>query len=169
MNPVDGSPVLSTNRLFLRPFKERDLALYAELPGGLEPVRRPLRTDHVFMRPDGPGRVMFVPQVDLDDTPLGPLPLADSRVADSLAFATAAVPALADARSVAAVVADWPLLANGLPCVGAVAAVPGYFEAVTDYGITLAPLIARSLVDEVLGQAGNPLLAPFRPGRSGES
>lgn len=31
MNPVDGSPVLSTNRLFLRPFKERDLALYAEI------------------------------------------------------------------------------------------------------------------------------------------
>jgi glycine/D-amino acid oxidase-like deaminating enzyme len=147
----------------------RSLALYAELPGGLELVRRPLRTDHVFMRTDGPGRVMLVPQVDLDDAPLGPLPHDDSRVAESLAFATAAVPALADTRPVQAVIAGWPLLANGLPCVGAVAEVPGYFEAVTDYGITLAPLIARSLADDVLGQAGNPLLDPFRPGRSGEA
>ena len=110
---------------------------------------------------------MLVPQVDLDDAPLGPLPLDDPRVSESLTFAAEAVPTLADAWPVQADVAEWPLLANGLPCVGAVAEIPGYFEAVTDYGITLAPLIARSLADEVVGQAGNPLLDPFRPGRSG--
>ncbi len=31
MNPTDGSPVLETGRLLLRPFQERDLALYAEI------------------------------------------------------------------------------------------------------------------------------------------
>ncbi len=82
---------------------------------------------------------------------------------ESLAQASEAVPALAEARPESAVMAAWPLMENGLPCVGAVPGVPGYFEAVTDYGITLAPLIARSLADEVMGQAGNPLLAPFRP------
>ena len=54
---------------------------------------------------------------------------------------------------------------HGLPSVGAVADIPGYVEAVTDYGVSLAPLIARSLADEMLGAVGNPLLAPFRPDR----
>lgn len=31
MNRTDGSPVLETDRLILRPFQERDLALYAEI------------------------------------------------------------------------------------------------------------------------------------------
>jgi glycine/D-amino acid oxidase-like deaminating enzyme len=76
---------------------------------------------------------------------------------------------LAAARAVSAVVAAWPLMADGLPCVGAVPGIPGYFEAVTDYGITLAPLIARSLADEVLGQPGDALFAPFRPTHAGEA
>jgi glycine/D-amino acid oxidase-like deaminating enzyme len=49
--------------------------------------------------------------------------------------------------------------------VGAVAGIPGYVEAVTDYGVTLAPLVARSLANEMLGAPGNPLLEPFRPDR----
>jgi glycine/D-amino acid oxidase-like deaminating enzyme len=62
-------------------------------------------------------------------------------------------------------VAAWPLTDDGLPSVGAVAGIPGYVEAVTDYGVTLASLIARSLADELLGKSGNPLLASFRPDR----
>ena len=142
------------------------LALFAELPGGEEPLRRPLRIDRAFVRPDGPGRIMMVPLVDVDGTPPGPLPLDDPRVTESLAVASEAVPALADARPTSAVIADWPLMANGLPCVGPVPGIEGYVEAVTDYGVTLAPLIARSLADEILGQAGNPLLDPFRPERA---
>jgi glycine/D-amino acid oxidase-like deaminating enzyme len=143
----------------------RSLALYAELPGGQAPLRRQLRIGRVFMRPDGPGRVMLVSQVDVEDAPSGPLPLDDPRVTESLALASEAVPALAAARPARAEVAPWPLLADGLPCVGAVPEIQGYFEAVTDYGITLAPLIARSLADEVSGRPGDPLLAPFRPKR----
>ena len=141
----------------------RSLAVSAALPGDVEPLRRPLRTDRVFVRPDGPGRVMLVPQVDVEDAPPGPLSLDDPRVAESLALAAAAVPELARATATAAQVAAWPLMADGFPCVGAVPGIAGYFEAVTDYGITLAPLIARSLAAEILGQPANPLLAPFRP------
>ncbi len=75
------------------------------------------------------------------------------------------VPALAAARPIAALVGVRPIPADGLPCVGAVPGIPGYFEAVTHSGVTLAPLIARSLADEMLGEPGNPLLAPFRPDR----
>jgi glycine/D-amino acid oxidase-like deaminating enzyme len=79
--------------------------------------------------------------------------------------AAAAVPALASARPIEAHVAAWPLMENGSPSVGAVTDTPGYFEAVTDYGVTLASLIARSLADEMKGAPGNPLLEPFRPDR----
>jgi glycine/D-amino acid oxidase-like deaminating enzyme len=141
----------------------RSLALHAELPGDKAPLLWPLRSDRLFMRPDGLGRVMLVPQVDVEDTPQGPIPLDDPRVTESLALGSEVVPALIDARPVNAVVAAWPLMADGLPCVGAVPAIPGYFEAVTDYGITLAPLVARSLAEEILGRRGYSLLDPFRP------
>lgn len=141
------------------------LALTAELADGADPLRRPLRVDRVFMRPDGVGRVMLVPRVDLEDDEIGPLPLDDARVIAALALAAEAVPALAGARAASADVAAWPLMADGLPCVGAVPGIEGYFEAVTDYGVTLAALIGRSLADEVMGQAANALFAPFRPGR----
>jgi glycine/D-amino acid oxidase-like deaminating enzyme len=82
-----------------------------------------------------------------------------------MARAAAAVPALEAARPTQAFVATWPILDDGLPCVGAVSSIPGYFEAVTDYGVTLAPLIGRSLAEEVLGRPSDPLLDPFRADR----
>ena len=103
--------------------------------------------------------------MELGDAPPGPLPLDDPRVIESLALAAAVVPALAAARPVHAALAAWPLLADGLPCVGAAPGIPGYFEAVTDYGVTLAPLIARSLADEVTG-AGRESAARAIPPRS---
>jgi glycine/D-amino acid oxidase-like deaminating enzyme len=47
-----------------------------------------------------------------------------------------------------------------------VAGIPGYFEAVTHSGITLAPLIGRSLTAEILKKERDPLLEPFRPERA---
>jgi glycine/D-amino acid oxidase-like deaminating enzyme len=74
-------------------------------------------------------------------------------------------PGLAMARPVSALVDVRPIPTDGLPRVGEVLGIPGYIEAVTHSGVTLAPLIARSLTDEMLGEPGNPLLAPFRPDR----
>jgi glycine/D-amino acid oxidase-like deaminating enzyme len=143
----------------------RSLAVRVELPDGGDPLRRPLRADGIAIRPDGLGRVLLVPHGEPGDKPPGPAPLDDPLVAETMTLAAAAVPALAAARPVEARVAAWPLMEHGAPSVGLVAAIPGYVEAVTDYGVTLAPLIARSLVDEMLGKSGNPLLEPFRPDR----
>jgi glycine/D-amino acid oxidase-like deaminating enzyme len=74
-------------------------------------------------------------------------------------------PGLAMARPVSALVGVRPIPTDGLPCVGEVLGIPGYIEAVTNSGDTLAPLIARLLTEEILGEPGNPLLAPFRPDR----
>ena len=128
-------------------------------------MRRPLRTDGIAIRPDGPGRVFLVPFTEADNVPEGSIARDDPLVTGALGVASEVVPALAAAQAVAARVASWPILDDGLPCVGAVSAVPGYFEAVTDYGVTLAPLIGRSLADTILGRGGNPLLEPFSPDR----
>jgi glycine/D-amino acid oxidase-like deaminating enzyme len=143
----------------------RSLAVGAELPDGGDPLRRPIRTDGIAIRPDGPGRVLLVPHGEPGDRPPGPVPLDDPRVGEAITVAAAAVPALASARPVEARVAAWPLMEHGSPSVGAVTDIPGYFEAVTDYGVTLASLIARSLADEMQGAPVNPLLEPFRPDR----
>jgi glycine/D-amino acid oxidase-like deaminating enzyme len=54
---------------------------------------------------------------------------------------------------------------DGYPSVGSVPAIPGYFEAITHSGVTLAPLIGRSLAAELLGQPPDALFAPYRPDR----
>jgi glycine/D-amino acid oxidase-like deaminating enzyme len=82
-----------------------------------------------------------------------------------MAWGAAVAPALAAARPMAALVGMRPIPADGLPSVGKVPGIPGYVEVVTHSGVTLAPLIARSLTDEMLGEPGNPLLAPFHPDR----
>jgi glycine/D-amino acid oxidase-like deaminating enzyme len=143
----------------------RSLIVRAELLDGGDPLRRPIRTDGIAIRPDGPGYVLLVPPGEPGDRPPGPVPLDDPLVGETMIVAAAAVPALSATRPIEARVAAWPLLEHGSPSVGAVAGIPGYLEAVTDYGVTLASLIARSLADELLGKPGNPLLAPFRPDR----
>ena len=144
------------------------LAVRAEMPGG-DPLRRPVETDHIAVRPDGPGRVFLALPVDaeieLDGMRPGSVPLDDPLVARMMTWGAEAAPALAAARPVTALVGVRPIPADGLPSVGTVPSIPGYVEAVMHSGVTLAPLIARSLADEMLREAGNPLLEPFRPDR----
>ncbi len=54
---------------------------------------------------------------------------------------------------------------DGLPCVGAVAEIPGYYEAVTHSGVTLGPLLGRLLAREILAGEVDALISPFRPDR----
>ena len=162
---VDAGHVAALVGRRLTVLAPRSLAVRLERSDGGPPLRRPIRTDGIAVRPDGPGRVLLVPHGEPGDSLPGPVPLDDPRVGETIALAAAAVPALAVARPTEAHVAAWPLMEHGSPSVGAVAGIPGYVEAVTDYGVTLASLIARSLADELLGKSGNPLLAPFRPDR----
>jgi len=162
---VDAGHVAALVGRKLSVLSPRSLAVRAELPDGGDPLRRPFRTDGIAVRPDGPGRVLLVPPGEPGDSPPGPVPLDDPRISGAMIVAAAAVPALASARAIEARVVAWPLMEHGSPSVGAVAGIPGYAEAVTDYGVTLASLIARSMADEMLGGAGNPLLEPFRPDR----
>jgi glycine/D-amino acid oxidase-like deaminating enzyme len=145
------------------------LAVRAEMPEGGDPLHRSVETDNIAVRPDRPARVFLVlpidAEVELGDMRPGPVPLDHPLVAQLMTWGTEAAPGLVAARPIAALAAERPIPADGFPCVGNVPGIPGYVEAVTHSGVTLAPLIARSLVDEMLGEPGNPLLASFRPDR----
>jgi glycine/D-amino acid oxidase-like deaminating enzyme len=146
------------------------LVVRAAMPNGGNPLRLPVETDRFAIRPDGPGRVLLSLDVgdaaELADTAPGLLALDDPLVDRIMAWGAALVPAVAAAEPFAAVVAMRPIPADGFPSVGAVAGIPGYFEAVTHSGITLAPLIGRSLTAEILKKERDPLLEPFRPERA---
>ena len=57
-----------------------------------------------------------------------------------------------------------PVPGDGLPAIG-LTGIDGISLAVMHSGVTLAPLIADLLTDEVLGAPPSPLLADFRPSR----
>jgi glycine/D-amino acid oxidase-like deaminating enzyme len=145
------------------------LVVRAEMPGGDDPLRRPVETDHIAVRPDGPGRVFLALPVDaevaLDGYRPGPVSLDDPLVAQMMTWGAGMAPALATARPIAALVGVRPIPADGLPSVGMLPGIPGYVEVITHSGVTLAPLIARSIADELLGAPVHPLLEPFRPHR----
>ncbi len=58
-----------------------------------------------------------------------------------------------------------PVPADGLPSVGALPGVRGAYVAVTHSGITLGPLLADLLGEEMFTRVLAPVLAPYRPGR----
>ncbi len=60
--------------------------------------------------------------------------------------------------------ANRPMPGDGLPAIGATG-IEGLTLAVMHSGVTLAPLIAELLVEEISTGAASPLLAEFRPGR----
>lgn len=141
----------------------------ATLPDGVDTLTRLNDREVIAMRPDGPGRVLIALDVDavaeLQGLPYGPLPADHPLVGRVMALAADAAPALAVAQPVEAIIAPRPMPADGYPSVGDVPAIPGYYEAITHSGVTLAPLIGRSLAAEILGQPPDPLFAPYRPDR----
>ena len=141
----------------------------ATLPDGVETLTRLNDREVIAMRPDGPGRVLIALDAEsvseIAGLPPGPLSISHPLVGRMLALAADAAPVLAAAQPVAAVIAPRPIPADGYPSVGGVPEIPGYFEAITHSGVTLAPLIGRVLAAEILGQPPDPLFAPYRPDR----
>ncbi len=127
-----------------------------------EPLRRVFHSPQVNARPDGPGHlILHHPSVDEGLGRKGVSSLSQ----ELLERAREVLTALEDVEVVDEKVGVRPIPEDGLPCVGAVAGVTGYYEAVTHSGVTLGPLIGRLLAREVVEGEVHPLLAPFRPDR----
>ncbi|MER5640448.1 FAD-dependent oxidoreductase [Kitasatospora sp. NPDC002227] len=86
-------------------------------------------------------------------------------VADLLARARRSLPGLAGAGVERVRVGTAVFPADGHPSVGAVPAVGGYFEALTNSGVTVGPLMGRLLAEYVTGGEPPELLAECRPDR----
>jgi glycine/D-amino acid oxidase-like deaminating enzyme len=58
-----------------------------------------------------------------------------------------------------------PVPEDGFPIVGPIAGVAGLYVAVTHSGVTLGPLLAQLLAEEIVSANAPPLLTPYRPAR----
>lgn len=129
------------------------------------PLHRVLHSPGVNIRPDGPSLIVL--HHGSVDALLAGNADVETLASELLDRARAVVPALVSARIVDTRIGVRPIPVDGLPSVGAVAGIPGYYEAATHSGVTLGPLIGRLLAQEILTGEIDPLLAPFRPERSG--
>lgn len=116
----------------------------------------------VNLRLDGPGRVLVHhgsvdAKLESDGDTRGSL----SR--ELLERARRVVPALEGAKAERVRVGVRLMPVDALPCLGAVAELPGYYEAVTHSGVTLSPLLGRLLAKEILTGEADALVAQFRP------
>jgi glycine/D-amino acid oxidase-like deaminating enzyme len=129
------------------------------------PLGRILHSRSVNLRPDGPGHVLVhhgsIDRELEDRNTEG----KGSLYPELLERARRVVPALGNAKGEDVRIGVRPVPEDGLPCVGAVSAIPGYYEAVTHSGVTLGPLVGRLLAQEALTGEVDPLLSPFGPDR----
>jgi glycine/D-amino acid oxidase-like deaminating enzyme len=144
----------------LRP--KQGLLLRLAVKGGL--FDRILHSEQINLRPDGPGRIL-VHHSSIDERLEGANDAKDSLCLELLERAQRVVSRLENAKVEGARVGVRPIPEDGLPCVGAVLAMPGYYEAVTHSGVTLGPLLGRLLAREILGGEVDNLISLFRPAR----
>ncbi len=128
------------------------------------PLGQIVHSGEVNIRPDAPGHVL-VHHGSIDRELARAAETKGSLSSELLERARLVIPALENAKIEDARIGVRPIPEDGLPCVGAVSSVPGYYEAVTHSGVTLGPLVGRLLAREVLTGEVDPLIAPFRPDR----
>ena len=133
------------------------------------PLGRIVHSQRVNLRPDG-SRCLLVHHTSVDEK-LENVPgqTKDSLCRELLERARQVVPALNAARVEDILVGIRPVPKDGRSCVGAVSAVPGYYEAVTHSGATLGLLVGRLLAQEILTGEVDASISPFRPDRFARS
>ena len=157
---ADKVAALLGRTLPLRP-KE---GLLVRLAAEVTPINRIVHSPRVHLRPDGPGGVIAhhgsIDQKFEDEGASG-----EFLSRELLERARRVVPTLEGAKAEDVRVGLRPMPKDGLPCVGAVSELPGYYEAVTHSGVTLGPLLGRLLAREILGGEVDSLISLFRPAR----
>ncbi len=129
------------------------------------PIGRLVHSQYVNLRPDGPGGVVLNhgwadQKLESDNART-----EDSLSHELLKHARRVLPALESAEVEEVRVGVRPMPEDGRSCVGAVAELPGYYEAVTHSGVTLGPLLGSLLAREILSGEVDDLISPFRPDR----
>jgi glycine/D-amino acid oxidase-like deaminating enzyme len=158
----DGDKVAA---LVGRPLPMRyEPGLILRLRGPVRPLQRVVHAPHVELRPDGHGQVVAHSR-EIDSQLVSHDQFPQALAHDLRALALDVVPALSGSAITGARAASRPIPADGFPSVGALDDVPGYYEAITHSGITLAAIIGEALAQEITGGEISPLILPYRPGR----
>jgi glycine/D-amino acid oxidase-like deaminating enzyme len=142
----------------------REPGVIARVGCGSVPIRRVMHAPRIAMRPDG-DTSMLLHSIEIDALidKGGDEPEELARLLRE--SARHVLPGLDDSRVLGARVVDRPIPEDGFPSVGAVPSVPGYYEAVSHSGVTLAAVIGRLLASEIVTGTRDELLADFRPER----
>jgi glycine/D-amino acid oxidase-like deaminating enzyme len=129
-----------------------------------EQVGRVIHPSGIAIRPDGARRVFLLARsVEPELREAG---RASGQVGDDVKrLAAEAVPRLAGASVVEARVVHRPVPVDGFPVIGKASDIDGYYEAVTHSGITLGPVVGRTLAGEIVHGHIDPLVSPFRASR----
>lgn len=145
-----------------------DLAL-DRVPGRLiytSPVAttllRPIHAPGVHFRPDGAGRIVLAEAAHDHVWAESADPWPAER---SLAAVAAHLPALTRARVEATRIGVRPMPRDERPMLGRVPGLEGFYVVVSHSGVTLGPLWGRIVAAELLDDAVDPRLAPYRPAR----
>jgi glycine/D-amino acid oxidase-like deaminating enzyme len=141
-----------------------DPGLILRLQCGNVPIGRVMHAPHIELRPDGRGQVLLHSR-ELDSGLASHHEFPPTLARDVLARAIDIVPALADSAMAGARAVSRPIPADGFPSAGALEDIPGYYEAISHSGITLAAIIGQLLAEEIVDGEISPLIRPYRPGR----
>ncbi len=144
---------------------ESSKGLISRLAVEVSPIGRLVHSQHVNLRPDGPGRAVLNHGWADQKLESNNARTVDSLSHELLEHARRVVPALESAKVEEVRVGVRPMPEDGRSCVGAVAKLPGYYEAVTHSGVTLGPLLGSLLAREILSGEVDDLISPFRPDR----
>lgn len=128
------------------------------------PIHRAMHAPHIELRPAGRGQVVLHSR-ELDGGLASHHEFPPTMTRDVFARAIDVVPALAESVVADVRPASRPIPADGFPSVGGLDDVPGYYEAISHSGITLAAVIGQLLAEEIVDGEINPLIRPYRPGR----
>jgi glycine/D-amino acid oxidase-like deaminating enzyme len=127
-------------------------------------VSRVLHPSDIAIRPDGDRRVFLLARSV--EPELGKVGRGSGQLGDEVKqLAARAVPQLAGASVVATRVGYRPVPVDGFPVIGKATDIDGYYEAVTHSGITLGPVVGRTLAAEIISGDIDPLISPFRASR----
>jgi glycine/D-amino acid oxidase-like deaminating enzyme len=127
-------------------------------------VNRVIHAPKVSIRPDGSDRIFLTTksvEPELADSGDRTTELAEG----VRQLGACVVPELADAAIVDVRIGHRPIPIDGFPLIGSAAGIRGYYEAVTHSGITLGPIVAQALTNEILHGEVDPLVASFRAAR----
>jgi glycine/D-amino acid oxidase-like deaminating enzyme len=140
------------------------LVVFLETGEGAVPVSRPVDTPTVGVRPHGTGALWMASEAT-DTALLDPDADVAALTRQLLAALGEAVKVPETAGGHTHATARRPMPADEFPSIGGLPTTPGYYEAVTHSGATLAPLVGELLAEEIITGQAAPALTPFRPER----